>query len=614
MAEETPMVIETANDLLTSIRRTVQTIPEPTAAMTPSDSIVLYLASVADTIPQWGTAPMRRDKLMREFFVREPILASSVFSVAAANSSYRWEIQSEDEALRTYLTTMLEMAQFGEGWTTFISGLSVDLLTQDRGAYIEVIREANRPDAPVVGVSFLEALRCERTGNPKQPVIYSDEEGQRHLLSYWDVAPVVEMPSTISTMRGYQYCAVSRVLASAQIMRDILTYRGEKVGGRFERVLHIVGGPAKQDIKRALQMGDEDTDNAGLTRFRLPTILASLDPTKPVSHVEIPLASLPDNFDLEDEMKWYITTVAMAFGRDYQDFAPLPGGNLGTSHQSETLAQKSKGKGPSLFMRSVEYAMNYRGVVPIPAARFRYKEMDITDEFEREKIRRLRAETRASMIKSAEITPEIARMLAVKDGDYDKELLTEIQRSEQEQRQQAEERLRLNAELNASIRQTPGGRSAGTEVRPPGVKPANVAGAKEAMLSKDFRGNLQSILPMAAIVQSLQANERTRAILPVLDASIAQQKANSDAVSGLVAQMGALVQALRNQPAPQVLVQPTAMPAPEVKVTVPTQPVQIEMTMPETEETVEVLARDGRGLISALRKTIRPKGQPSQKR
>jgi hypothetical protein len=324
-----------------------------------------------------------------------------------------------------------------------------------------------------------------------------------------------------------------------------------------------------------------------------------------LSHVEIPLASLPDNFDLEDEMKWYITTVAMAFGRDYQDFAPLPGGNLGTSSQSETLDKKTKGKGPSLFMRSIEYAMNYRGVMPLPAARFRYKEMDLQDEGSREKIKRLRAETRASMIKSGEITPQVARMIAAQDGDYSDELITQIEQTEEEERKRSEERLRLNAELNASIRQTPGGRAAGTEVRPPGVKPPNVAGAKEVMLSQDFRGNLQSILPMAAIVQSLQANERTRAILPVLDAAISQQKANSDAVTGLVAQMGALVQALRNQPAPQVLVQPTAMPAPEVRVTVPVQPVQLDLQFPTYEETI-IPERDSQGLITRIRKIFTP--------
>src|SRR3990172_9352937 len=375
MPDNPPAAI-TPETMLESVRATVQTIPEASQATQPTDSIIMYIASVADSLPPWGTQTQRRDKMLREFFIREPFLAGAVGSVCASHASYRWEIESEDDELKKVVTAMLETAHFGEGWTSFASMVTIDYLTQDRGAYVEIIRDGASPSAPVLGIAVLEALRCTPTGNPRTPVAYEDEHGGRHLLNYYDVARLIEMPSSISTMRGMQYSAVSRVLAASQIMRDIIIYRGEKVGGRFQRVLHIGGGPAKQDIRRALQMGDEDADNQGLVRFQLPTILASLDPSKPVSHVEIPLASLPDNFDLEDE------------------------GN-------------------------------------------------------HEKIRRLRAETRASMIKSGEITPEVARLMAIKDGDYDKDLLPVIEKSEEEARVRAEENLRLNAEVNAETRQTP---------------------------------------------------------------------------------------------------------------------------------------------------------------
>ena len=357
---------------------------------------------------------------------------------------------------------MLRTAQFGKGWTDFIARLTVDLLTQDNGAFIEIVREKSDPTSPVLGIAVLEANRCQRTGNPKTPVIYTDEHSNRHRMKWFDVVPVVEMPSSIKTMRGMQYSALSRVLTAAQIMRDIGIYRGEKVGGRFQRVLHIVGGPAKQDIKRALNMDQEDASNTGQTRFMLPTILASLDPSKPVSHVEIPLASLPDNFNLEDEMKWYITTMALAFGRDYQDFAPLPGGNLGTSNQSEILHEKSKGKGPSLFMEILTYAMNYRGIVPFPVAKFLFKELDLADAFNAQKTKRLKAETRNTMIKSGEITPEAARLMAIEEGDYDKKYLPVIEQTEIEGRERAiEDHDRTMALANA--KRAAAGRARGSE-------------------------------------------------------------------------------------------------------------------------------------------------------
>lgn len=457
--KEVPAVADPG--VLDAVKRTVQITPQVDMSQ-PIDSIVMYFASIADTIPQWGSEVGRRDRMLRQLFIKEPMIAGAVFSISAANAAFRWEIQTENEQLQELVTTMLRTAQFGKGWTDFIARLTVDLLTQDNGAFIEIVREKSDPTSPVLGIAVLEANRCQRTGNPKTPVIYTDEHSNRHRMKWFDVVPVVEMPSSIKTMRGMQYSALSRVLTAAQIMRDIGIYRGEKVGGRFQRVLHIVGGPAKQDIKRALNMDQEDASNTGQTRFMLPTILASLDPSKPVSHVEIPLASLPDNFNLEDEMKWYITTMALAFGRDYQDFAPLPGGNLGTSNQSEILHEKSKGKGPSLFMEILTYAMNYRGIVPFPVAKFLFKELDLADAFNAQKTKRLKAETRNTMIKSGEITPEAARLMAIEEGDYDKKYLPVIEQTEIEGRERAiEDHDRTMALANA--KRAAAGRARGSE-------------------------------------------------------------------------------------------------------------------------------------------------------
>src|SRR3990172_8037998 len=610
-----PIEAQPADTLLATLRRTVQVPPDAQMGMQPGvDSIVLYIASIADTLPAWGTQTLRRDRMLREFFLKEPILGSAVAAVSSQHASYRWEIESEDEGLRDAVTEMIETSHFGEGWTSFVTALSIDYLTQDRGAYIEIVREANQPDAAVLGIVCLEALRCRPTGDPRKPVVYTDEKSQDHLLDYWNVARLVEMPSSIVTMRGMQYSAVSRVLSASQIMRDIIIYRGEKVGGRFQRMIHIVGGPAKQDIKRALQAGAEDADNEGLTRFTLPTILASLDPSKPVSHVEIPLASLPDNFDLEDEMKSYITTIALAFCRDYQDFGPLPGGNLGPSNQSEILAAKTKGKGPALFMRSMEYAMNRRGIVPFPLAIFHYREQDLEDEGNKEKIRRLRAETRSTMIKSGEITPDVARMLAVKDGDYDAELLGEIERTEAEGRERAEQNLRLNAEVNASVRQTVGGRAPGTTT-PPRL-PGGIAGAKKGSAAEKgivpYDGGMEPVLHalqklmdiqdrtvyrtipeiVAALVKSGHADEELIAALRI---SAEAQGKTSSGITALTASLAKLAGALLDAKTPKGI----------NKVAMPTPTVHLELTMPEIEETTKVV-RDKDGLVDTFTKIRKP--------
>jgi len=195
------------------------------------------------------------------------------------------------------------------------------------------------------------------------------------------------------------------------------------------RAIHIVSGPAKQQLEDVMRRADENADNQHLTRFIMPVILASLDPEKPVSHVEIPLASLPDNFDFDEELKWYIAQLALGFGRDYQDFAPLPGGNLGTSQQSEILHLKSRGRGPALFMKMLEHAFNFHGVMP-RSITFSFAEQDLEAEGDRAKIVRLHAETRKTQIESGEITPEVARQIAVDLGDLDERYLAMMQETD----------------------------------------------------------------------------------------------------------------------------------------------------------------------------------------
>ena len=74
--------------------------------------------------------------------------------------------------------------------------------------------------------------------------------------------------------------------------------------------------------------------------------------------------------------KWDIAVLALAFLVDYQEFAPLPGGNLGTSAQSQVLHMKSRGKGPGLFMKLFAHFMNFGGVLP-RSVTFEWDEQDV---------------------------------------------------------------------------------------------------------------------------------------------------------------------------------------------------------------------------------------------
>lgn len=400
-------------------------ITEPAGSPTGmlGDYVLMY-STVADDLPAWGTAVGARDVALRQFYPTETKTASAVFSVAAKYAGFKWALQGPPRTVQIY-QEMLQGCQFGKGWQRMWVKILTDILTQDNGGMMEIVRTADDPQAPVVSLNHLDTGRCTRTGHRETPVIYYDLQGKSHLLKWYQVETFEEMPSPIETVRDVQLCALSRILRAAQIMRDISIYKREKVSGRFTKGLFLVSGVQKKSIDDAVKQQQLSANASGLTRFIMPVIVASLDPTATVKVDKIDYASLPDGYDEETTMKWYIADLALAFGGDYQDFAPLPTGASGSSGQSRMLHQKSIGKGSQLFMGMVTQFMNYRGILP-QNVRFRYTETDMSEDAQRTDMQQSRAKTHQVYIMSGITTPEVSRRMLADVGDMPYDYMMEL--------------------------------------------------------------------------------------------------------------------------------------------------------------------------------------------
>jgi hypothetical protein len=256
---------------------------------------------------------------------------------------------------------------------------------------------------------------CIRTGDPEYPVLYTDRNGKPHKLAWYQVIPFSDFPSSIERMNGVGYCAVSRSLRLAQILRSIMLFKDEKITGRQYKQIHFVSGVSRQDIKDEMVRGQEEANNSGFVRFIMPAILASLDPEKPVSTATIDLANLPDGFDFDQEMRWYISGLALDFGVDYQEFAPLPGGNIGSSQQSMILHRKSSGKGPAVFMRTLTESFRNYGILP-RGTTMRFNDKDEQEELERQEVRTKAMEESAIAVNAGILSPEAAARALVFRG------------------------------------------------------------------------------------------------------------------------------------------------------------------------------------------------------
>lgn len=350
-----------------------------------------------------------------------PEYDSNLWKIKSAKIYYDTVVESRAREQNNKSRTKIAYCIDVEDTHNFVAANMIAHNCTDNGAFLEVIRDKKRPgqkpeNAPVLGLANLPSTKCVRTGDPRTPVIYIDNDGVLHNLKWYQVITFEELPSTQPNALDRQVCFVSRVLKAAEIIKDISTYNSEKISGRFARALHLVGGVSQAEIERIQERSEIDADNRGLQRYLQPIIMAALDPNAKVSHEQIDLASLPDAFDMDITMKWYISVIAMAAGGDFQDFAPLPGGNLGTASQSETLHRKSQRKGNALFMKMIETRLQAAKVIP-PNVTFRFSQQDAAAELEQANIAQVRANTRATQLNSLEITPEVAQQLAVEAGD-----------------------------------------------------------------------------------------------------------------------------------------------------------------------------------------------------
>lgn len=380
-------------------RRTVQTDVAGTWGGTPpygDITAILRIGTVADILPPWGYNVQARDLLLRGFWITEEILAGTIYTIAGRNSAFNFALRGPRNTSAEVLRILHE-ANMGAGWLDFIIKYSIDMATQDSGAFIEIIRRGNSPDSPVVGIANLDSGRCRRTGNWRYPVVYIDRDGNEHKLAWFQVIADSEFPSPIETMNGVGYCAVTRVLRAARFARDLSIYKSEKMSGRFNRSLHLITGFTKKSIEDQINTAQAENDNQGLIRYSPPIIITNPDPEAAASHIQIDLASIPDGFDEQEWFSHYIAVLALGFGADYQDLAPLPGGNLGTSTQSQILHLKGRGKGPALFMKRLQHKFNFHGVVPRNVT-FEFDEKDTEQQKEEAELTGMRTRAVKNLI------------------------------------------------------------------------------------------------------------------------------------------------------------------------------------------------------------------------
>lgn len=462
--------IETADKALDlkALGDSVIALPPVTQSQTPvaagPASFVLWIGQMADGFIPWGTSPKARDQQLRNFFPTENLLASALATVCARNAALSWKVSGDDKPAEAG-QQMLNNVNNGAGWEDFIVRLSMDLYTTDTGAFVEFVRDGDSEDSPVVTLNNLDSLRCYPTGDPSFPVIYEDTLGRFHRMPWYNVVQLIEMPTAMSPvfLGAYYrlgYCAVTRILRAAQVLKSLATYNDEKLSGRFMRAIHLISGVGDTSVQDAITRAQNIADQSGQSRYIQPAIVGGVDPNAAIGHVQIDLASVPEGWSQSEMIKDYILAISMGLLTDYQEFAPLPGGGLGTATQSETLHAKARGRGPGLFQKLVVRLINQHGALP-KGVEFEFDEPDLDADAQRATIALTRAQTRTADMTSGVLDAEAGRQQMLEAGDITQAIYDDLEKRAKEREAQAKQQAADQAKLAAAQPQP--GSTAGTQ-------------------------------------------------------------------------------------------------------------------------------------------------------
>jgi hypothetical protein len=382
----------------------------------------MWLAGGTNIVSPWWSK--RRDMELRKFWKSVDMLAGAVYALEAKMATIPFHIEPKDYTVRAYQAMaerfeymLVNASEWGRGWSAFYGKWTQDLLTQDNGAFGEIIGEGD-PEGPIIGMPHalcsLDSIRCDRTSNPEYPVVYTALDGKRYKLHYTRVAFSSLQPSPVAEMHDVGLCAVSKCLNISQNLLDILIYNQEKLGSRPTRNLLVTqGGLDPENVKQAFELANEAQDNAMLSRYSKTVVIG--DSSLPEAKLEMhDLASLPDGFSYEVSLQMGMAAIALAFGVDARELWPMTSTG---STRADALIQhlKAQTKGIGHLLALAEQAIFTKILPEALTAEFDYT--DDAQDRQQAEIKKIRSERHQVDLQVEAIDERTVREQMLSDED-----------------------------------------------------------------------------------------------------------------------------------------------------------------------------------------------------
>lgn len=363
--------------------------------------------SSMSNLPYWSHY---RDRVLRSTVHMEGFWSDVVAMWCSKMASQSWSLKGI--RIQRLQSSLLN------GWGNFMMRMGRDFLTTDNGCFAQIVRASSAAGSRVLGLVPLSSVRTTRTGDPDYPLIYQDLMGRLHALRAHEVIMIADMTSPEDTYYGVGLCSASRSFDSIVTLASIEQLVQEKTTGNEPTGISFVNASINEvQLQDAVNASKEQRVSKGYMRYMGVVIvpLVNLDANPTVA--TIPLKSLPDGFNAEQERENAQRKYALATGLDPQTINPrlIGSGSRGTSAQSVVLKEEQQGLLPAFFKKELTHNLN-ECYLP-PAVTFFFGVKDYAEELKLAQIRKINAETRQIQVASGEINADMAREIAVENDE-----------------------------------------------------------------------------------------------------------------------------------------------------------------------------------------------------
>lgn len=428
-------------------KKSVQTFPSAVAGDGAGGGVFwLGFGEDRDEAPvYWSRA---RDAWLREFVYRpgNDLLVGTMSTVAAKVATTGFVLEGPERTANFYRNKLVNQIDFGAGWSSFIMKWVWDYLSQDPGGWAEQIGQSARRTqgnrlgprtGAAMGWSHLDVEQLRLTQDPQWPAswvpIYADKGNPQEkaiLMHRSRLMQIVDSPTPSVRRRFVGFCAVSRSLATAQILLDITRYERERLSDLPPAGLLLVNNLTQnqwEDLEKRYEVRQEQQDNR---TWRDIMVAFGINPTLPVQAELLSFSNLPEHFDKQTATEIAIYSFALAFRIDPREIWPVSAGPLGTGTEANIQHLKARAKGPGLIMTDIERIFN-SGATIAPSLTFRFDFQDAEEDLQSAAVANAKAEFITKLTNSQILDIPMARQWLVKEGLFDEQDLMAFAEEEQ---------------------------------------------------------------------------------------------------------------------------------------------------------------------------------------